>query len=379
MSVLTILVGIPSSGKTTVAQQLAEERDSLYLSSNLLGRDSAGDLAAKDRNHVIYEAAKPKLIDAMREGRSIVLDSAYRVPKYRKPYLDLAKQHGYRTEAIFINVPLEYALEQNSKRADENGQPVSEAVIRRYERLLQIPTYPEGFDRIEVRTNERVNDEAVAFFHEKEQELIDDPVTLIRRLEADGRLERWLPELHRAIPIDQHNPHHRFTIYEHILKATETMQQTNLKLVWTMLLHDIGKAYPGVKQFTGVMSETYGLFKKKDRVVIENGADIREGRDSGQFYVVQGTKIPREYVHTNLNGHFYDHENLGAQMAFRVMTRFGYPHDFALDVATLVQFHMLMPREIEKADLAQITKFYHKVGNYAGELMMVRLADDRGK
>ena len=379
MSVLTILIGIPSSGKTTAAQQLVEERDSLYLSSNLLGRDPAGDPAAKDRNHAIYEAAKPKLIDAMREGRSIVLDSAYRVPKYRRPYLDLAKQYGYRTEAIFINVPLEQALEQNHKRADEDGQAVSEAVIRRYERLMQIPTYPEGFDTIEMRTSETVDPEAAAFFKENEERLIRNPAAFIRRMEEDGTLERWLPELHRCIPIDQHNPHHRFTIYEHILKAADTVQGTNLKYVWTMLLHDIGKAYPGIKQFTGVMNEAYGLFKKKERVVIENGADIREGRDSGEFYVVQGTKIPREHVNTSLNGHFYDHENLGAQMAFRILTRFGYGHEFALHVSTLIQFHMVMPREIELADVGLITKFFQKVGDYAGDLMVVRLADDRGK
>jgi hypothetical protein len=146
-----------------------------------------------------------------------------------------------------------------------------------------------------------------------------------------------------------------------------------------MLLHDVGKAYPGIKQFTGTMLDNYGKWRKRERIIIENGADIREGRDSGEFYVVKGLKIPKDLVKTDLNGHFYEHENLGAQMAFRILTRFGYEHDFALEVATLVQFHMLMPREIVTADIAEIRRWYDLVKGYAPDLMLVRLADTRGK
>jgi hypothetical protein len=89
--------------------------------------------------------------------------------------------------------------------------------------------------------------------------------------------------------------------------------------------------------------------------------------------------VPKEFITTTLNGHFYEHENLGAQLSFRILTRLGYPHDFALEVSTLIQFHMLLPREEELDDPRAMRRFYGKVGAYAGDLMWVRFADDRGK
>jgi len=350
-----MVIGSPGIDKTAVGRKAAGEHRGVVIRMD----------GEADATHAILL----QLGKTLPTGKPVVLDDALRNPKTRKPFLEMARRFGYRTEAILLNEPLESL----------RGGTVSERDLKKWERQLRIPTYAEGFDRVEVRTSERVLESARDFFREEEARLIKDPAALIRELEQDGRLEQWIPELHLAIPIDQHNPHHRFTIYEHILKASEVMAGSTLKMVWTMLLHDIGKAYPGIKQFTGVVNQDYEGWKKKDRVIIENGADIREGRDSGEFYRVRGRQIPREYVDTNLVGHFYEHENLGAQLSFRVLTRLGYDHDFALEVATLIQFHMLLPRQPGEADLKELRSFYEKVGAYAGDLMWVRLADDRGK
>jgi predicted kinase len=380
MSVLTILVGIPGSGKSMLAYELIQSENRAYVNADDICPDLfANGGTTQDRNEAVFGVIKPELERAMRAGQSIVLDARLRLAKYRRPYVDLAKAYGYRTEAIFLNVPIEQAIENNRQSQERGGRAVSESVVSRYQRHMRIPTYAEGFDGIEVRTPEQVNEVAAHHFAMHEERLLNEPVDLIRELERDGSLALWLPELYAAIPIDQHNPHHQFTVYEHILKATETVAGTDLKYVWTMLLHDIGKAYPGIKQFTGSFVEAYGTWRKREKVLIENGADIREGRDSGEFYVVKGTKVPKEFINTDLVGHFYDHENLGAQLAFRILTRFGYSHDFALEVATLIQFHMMMPREIEQVSLKDIRWWYERVGSYAPDLMLVRLADTRGK
>lgn len=355
MSVLTLVIGSPGIDKAPVVRERAAGSGSVVIRM---------DGEADATNAILLQLGK-----ALPTGKQIVLDDALRTPKLRKPYLEMAQRFGYRTEAILLNEPLEALLGGSNHQRD----------LKKWERQLRIPTYAEGFDRIEVRTSEPVLEAARDFFREEEARLIQDPTGLIRELEQDGRLEQWLPELHRCIPIDQHNPHHRFTIYEHILKASDVMAGSTLKMVWTMLLHDIGKAYPDIKQFTGVVTQDFDGWKKKDRVIIENGADIREGRDSGESYIVRGRRIPRDCVDTNLVGHFYEHENLGAQLSFRVLTRLGYDHDFALEVATLIQFHMLLPRQPDEADLKEMRSFYDKVGAYAGDLMWVRLADDRGK
>lgn len=379
MSVLTLVVGIPGSGIETLVYECIQKEQRVSLQADKICPQYLSDSPAKNHHEEIYRTLAPQLINAMQMGRPIVLDARLYLAKFRRPYVQLAHEHGYRAEAIFCNASYEQALSEVQLQQEMGGPDVSESTIRRLKRYLRIPTYAEGFDHIEVRTNEPVNEVAAQFFHDHEQRLLSEPSALIRELERDGSLALWLPELHRAIPIDQHNPHHRFTVYEHILKASETVAGTSLKMIWTMLLHDVGKAYPGIKQFTGSFTEAYGKWKRKQKVVIENGADIREGRDIGEFYVVQGTRIPKDLITTDLVGHFYDHENIGAQMAFRVLTRLGYPHDFALEVATLVQFHMMMPRNIEDAELSAIRWWLERVGPYASDLMLVRLADTRGK
>ncbi|PWK14876.1 AAA family ATPase [Tumebacillus permanentifrigoris] len=351
MSMLTLCIGFPTQSKTALAQQRANASDALLVRAD-------------------DELIPRECTEALQAGRPVVVDAPHRLPKHRKLYLDLARRHNYRTEALFWNVSLEQAIPDST---------LSKRALQKYQRHLQVPTTVEDFDHFEVLTTEPVQAAAQAFFQEQEGRLINNPTELIRDLEREGSLQAWLPELHAAIPVDQHNPHHRFTVYEHIMKATAVIGGTSLKYVWTMLLHDIGKAYPGIKQFTGSFKQDHGKWRKKDFVLIENGADIREGRDSGDFYVVQGAKVPRELINSDLNGHFYQHENIGAQMAFRVLTRLGYPHDFAREVMTLVQFHMLLPYETETADLGELRKFYERVGPYAADLLLVRLADSRGK
>ncbi|WP_018130789.1 ATP-binding protein [Effusibacillus pohliae] len=286
-------------------------------------------------------------------GQSVTVDALLRSAKARAPFLKVARQHGAATKIVFSP--------------------------SRIDRRLQIPTYAEAADQIEIRQDVQVDEAAAGFFRQHEQALVENPAGIFRQLEQDGRLLRWIPEYKGTIGLDQHSRYHTYSVFDHILHAVSFVAGTNLKMVWAVLLHDIGKGYPGIKQFLGVFVEPYASYAKKDRVVIENGERIRNGLDSGETYRVNGVDIPKKYIATDLMGHFYDHENVGAQLALRILPRIGYSPGFAHEVAALVQFHMSMPRELDTISAASLKKWYAKVGPYAAELMMVRLADDRGK
>lgn len=94
---------------------------------------------------------------------------------------------------------------------------------------------------------------------------------------------------------------------------------------------------------------------------------------------MKGIDVPKEYVKTDLVGHFYEHENVGAQLALQILPRLGYAVEFAHEVSTLIQFHMTMPRNMDTISAASLKRWYAKAGPYAADLMMVRMADDRGK
>lgn len=286
-------------------------------------------------------------------GEPVRLQASLRSPKLRAPFLKLARKHRAESEIV---------LE-----------------CRTIHRRLQIPTYAEDVDRIEIRQNVRADDEAAAFFQDNEEELVNRPHSLFRQMEREGLLLRFIPEYRGTIGLDQHSPYHTYNVFDHILQAASFVAGTNPKMVWTLLLHDIGKGYPGIKQFFGVFVKPYASFSEKERVVIENGGRIRDGLDSGDTYRVGGIDVPRECIKTDLVGHFYDHENVGAQLALKILPRLGYSPEFAHEVATLVQFHMTMPRNVDTISPSALQKWYARVGRYAAELMMVRLADDRGK
>lgn len=299
------------------------------------------------------EPALARLRMELAAGQDAAVEAPLRSPKSRAPFIKLAREQQAQTRMILVN---------------ENIY-----------RDLQIPTYVENVDEISIRQDIRVDSEAADFFHKHEREIVNDPATFFRRLEEEGTLLKFIPEYQGTIGLDQHSPYHTHSVFDHIMEASAFVAGTNLKMAWTLLLHDIGKGYPGIKQFLGVVTESYASYAKRDRVVIENGERIRNGLDSGASYRVKGIDIPKQFVKTDLTGHFYDHENVGAQLALKILPRLGYSMEFAHEVATLVQFHMTMPRNMDTITPASLKRWYAKVGLYASDLMMVRMADNRGK
>lgn len=357
MATLTLVMGLPGSSATKIAEQLADEKNAPFVSGS------------HDPDELLRQTDQ-----ILAKGGDGVVRAHLRSPRMRAPLLQMARTFGANAEIVFVNAGLDRLLERISRF----GQ-LPEEQVRNMHRHLQIPTYAEDVDRIEILQETEVDERARDVFLKRERELIDNPSSFMRKLQHEGQLLQLIPEYKGAAGLDQHSPYHTYNVFEHILLASSYVAGTNAKMVWTLLLHDIGKGFPGIKQFLGTFVEPYGPYKKKDQAVIENGERIRDGKDSGAFYLVDGKEIPKKCIKTDLVGHFYDHENVGAQLALMILTRLGYPATFAHEVAALIQFHMTMPRNMNTIQPGALKKWYAKVGQYAPELMMVRMADDRAK
>ena len=98
-----------------------------------------------------------------------------------------------------------------------------------------------------------------------------------------------LPELIPTFDLDQHNPHHLYDVYLHILH-TVAAAPAEPWLRWAALLHDIGKP---------------ACFTMDERGV----------------------------------GHFYGHPAVGAQIARQVLTRLHMDHETVCKVTELVEYH----------------------------------------
>ena len=119
--------------------------------------------------------------------------------------------------------------------------------------------------------------------------ILSDNPKAIYDLYNYGLLENFMPEFKLAINTKQNNPHHIYTVGEHIIKSMENIDK-ELILRLTMFLHDIGKP--------------------KTITTDDNGID-----------------------------HFHNHPLVSKDMAEVILKRMKYDNNTIDKVLTLVQYH----------------------------------------
>ncbi len=127
-----------------------------------------------------------------------------------------------------------------------------------------------------------------------------------------------IPPLEKAVGFDQKNPHHIYTVYDHIAATVEACPPRQL-LRLTMLLHDIAKPY----------------------VMTEDANGVR---------------------------HFRGHQERGAQMARQVLTDLGCDKRTIEKVCRLIRWHDLRPA----ADRISIHRYLLQVG-YKDALLLTQI------
>lgn len=154
--------------------------------------------------------------------------------------------------------------------------------------------------------------------------LSPEPVRGINLLFKTDLLRQFLPELFRCYCFEQFNDHHTFDVFDHTLATLENTPAV-LHLRLAALLHDIAKP------------ETFTL--------------------------VDGT------------GHFYGHEDKGAEMTKVILERLKYDRATIDKVTLLVKEHMFPDNMGTKAT----RRFIARVGaEHIPDLLELRLADLKG-
>lgn len=135
-----------------------------------------------------------------------------------------------------------------------------------------------------------------------------------------------IPELSRSVGFEQNNPHHIYTVYEHIAKTVEAApKDINIRLC--MLLHDVAKPACYTTDEKGV-------------------------------------------------GHFYGHPALSERMAYDILKRLKADGETVKKVCFLTKYHDTRPSSTRKS----LRKYLSKVGfEGARELLAVRRADLSGQ
>ena len=149
------MVGLPCSGKTTLAKKLEHERSALRLTPDewqvtLFGQDA--NEPEHDARHSLIEAMLWNIASrALELGTNVILDFGFWAREEREDYRLRAKRLGAGSEVHFLDVPQEELLRRLAVRNSQPSQEsfhISEESMKAWIEFFQKPT-PDELERRE--------------------------------------------------------------------------------------------------------------------------------------------------------------------------------------------------------------------------------------
>lgn len=181
-----MMIGLPGSGKSTIAKEIANEIGASIFSSDDYRLKLLGDVNDQSNNSLVFDTLQKDLIIAIQEGKNVIFDATNVTLKSRLRVLQLLSKYDVMKVAYHMNTSYEQCIINDKKRE----RSVGDAVIKKFLERYQCPQYFEGFDEIVLHSQ----------FFNKHNEYIEDDATSI---------------LLEMFNFDQKNPHHVHTVGRH--------------------------------------------------------------------------------------------------------------------------------------------------------------------
>ena len=222
MNKLFMMIGIPASGKTSLAEQIAKLEDAEIVSSDSIRKELYGDENIQGDNNKVFRILQDRIVKGLKSNKNMIYDATNISYKTRMAFLQRIRKLEVEKIAIMVATPYEQCLIRNSQRE----RLVPEEVIKRMYYNFYVPQYFEGWDNIKIYSNPLEWHETVQDFYS-------------------------LETLFSYMNIPHDNPHHKLSIMEHCKKVQELLGKDERVHKYYFgnvgLLHDIGK--PFVKSF----------------------------------------------------------------------------------------------------------------------------------
>ena len=131
--ILILMCGVPASGKSTVANNLAQhfgEQKAVVISMDAIREKWFGTRKCQDRGDEVYAQSVDDVLSAFESCDIVIYDATNRTRKARRKLVEtIQKYYDCLVYCVFMDTPLEVALERNANR-DKSIQ-VPPAVIHR--------------------------------------------------------------------------------------------------------------------------------------------------------------------------------------------------------------------------------------------------------
>ena len=216
-----MMCGLPASGKSTYAKELALKYNAKIFSSDELREEMLNDVNNQDHNTDIFIELHRRIKAHLASGGNAVYDATNINSKKRRAFLSELKNINCIKKCYIVATPYEKCLKRNKER----DRVVPEDVIKRMYLNWNTPYWFEGWDNI------------ICYCDTEHTITVDD----------------WL-EQHKDY--NQDNPHHTMTLGEHCRKTFEFLlnrNENNSLLLYAAAIHDCGK--PFTKSFKNSKGE----------------------------------------------------------------------------------------------------------------------------
>jgi predicted kinase len=155
MATLYLMVGLPCSGKTTLAHKLEREQSALRLTPDewqirLFGQDA--EESEHDTRHSLIETMLWNIASrALELGTNVILDFGFWAREEREDYRSRAKQLGASSKVHYLDVSedeLLRRLEERNLRPSQESFLISKEAMKPWIAFFQKPT-PDELERRE--------------------------------------------------------------------------------------------------------------------------------------------------------------------------------------------------------------------------------------
>ena len=212
-----MLCGLPASGKSTKAQELAKLYDATVFSSDALREELYNDVNNQKHNQELFAELHKRIKDCLRSGKNAIYDACNINYKRRMAFLTELKHIPCKKICALMAIPYKECLKRNAERE----RKVPEGVIERMYRNFDVPWYYEGWDSIEVHFN-------------------------VYRA-TNGIPYEWIQTVKEY---NQQNSHHILSLGEHCLRVYKNIKETHstnkhndVVMRISGMLHDCGKEF----------------------------------------------------------------------------------------------------------------------------------------
>lgn len=300
MSILYMLVGLPASGKSTLAKQLGAEMNATVLSSDELRVELFGDINNQDNNNVLFSELYKRANILLKEGKNVILDST-NINRKRRAHLIKNEIKANEYHVYYMNTHLGECLYRDSNRNRQVGYKVIDKMYKN----MHIPTKSEGWDSVKFVSN-------IGVYRSKYKTFFEESLENDSHDDLFNELEMVVEEFRDIRNVPHDSSYHSFSISRHtfyVYKYIVDYYKGNRKkeMLVAALFHDIGKGH------------------------------------CKSFYNYKGEE--KRYAN------YIGHEFVSSQIACSELTALGYDESFIKYVVDMVQFHMMsmnMSQKVEK-------------------------------